>query len=196
MLCKEVLLLFLFIVYYVQSQQVFATGQGVHGQLGSATSYTTVPISVDFEHISEGADVKYISAKGYSSYAIFSDNRMCGWGYNTEYEILDGTTTSRNTPTLSTQTLDTSPLNKKNIIQIASSVVNGFTLVLTSDGKIYSWGNNKYGQLGDESQATPKQHPTLVKGALWNKTAIQVAVADTCGLALTGTLIGYFYSSL
>jgi alpha-tubulin suppressor-like RCC1 family protein len=57
-------------------------------------------------------------------------------------------------------------------------------LALGSDGNVYAWGNNAYGQLGFENGGTMQSTPTLVE-ALQNKNVIAVSAGRFFSLALT-----------
>ena len=63
------------------------------------------------------------------------------------------------------------------IIDISSG--NGHNLALRSDGRIYSWGNNNYGQLGIENESN---YPVLVPGL---DNIIKVLAGDGISLVLT-----------
>ena len=57
-------------------------------------------------------------------------------------------------------------------------------LALGSDGNVYAWGNNAYGQLGFENGGAMQSTPTLVE-ALQNKNVIAVSAGRFFSLALT-----------
>ena len=64
-----------------------------------------------------------------------------------------------------------------NIIDISSG--NGHNLALRSDGRVYSWGNNNYGQLGVEDEST---YPVLIPGL---DNIVKVLAGDGVSLVLT-----------
>ena len=68
----------------------------------------------------------------------------------------------------------------------STAISAGFdhVLVLGSDGNVYAWGGNEYGQLGVDNDATSIKTPTLVEG-LRNKNVVAVAAGRYFSLALT-----------
>ena len=87
-----------------------------------------------------------------NTYVILDDGSVWGAGGNVYGQIGIGTT-SQNEPTPRKMNL---PTNIK-----AKSVQTGFgtTVILTQDGRIYTVGNNNYGQLGDgttNNSSTPR----------------------------------------
>lgn len=58
------------------------------------------------------------------------------------------------------------------------------TTCAIANGKLYCWGDNSHGQVGDGT-TTNRSNPTLVKGALEGKTVTRVSVSDeaVCAIA-------------
>ncbi|MCP8614534.1 InlB B-repeat-containing protein, partial [Bifidobacterium asteroides] len=86
-----------------------------------------------------------ISIGYFHSAAIGSDGNLYTWGNNSDGQLGDGTNTNRNTP---------APIGKP------AGAPAGFTwqqigqgcrhsAALGSDGNLYTWGDNSYGELGD-----------------------------------------------
>ncbi len=61
------------------------------------------------------------------------------------------------------------------------------TTCAIQSGKLYCWGKNNYGQVGNGTTTTPVKTPTLVQGALTGKYVYAVAtgVSHTCAIAGT-----------
>lgn len=100
-----------------------------------------------------------ISAGGYHSLAICSDNTARAWGGNTYGQLGDGTGINRSVP---------GPVSfLTGIIALAGGYEH--SLALKNDGTVWTWGNNYYGQLGDgtidttgcECKTTPVQVNSL-----------------------------------
>ena len=77
-----------------------------------------------------------------STFALTSDNKVYGWGSNHLGQL--GLKIVNQTKLYKPVLIE--DLNDINIKQISCG--SGHTLVLTSDGMVYGWGRNTYGQIG------------------------------------------------
>jgi alpha-tubulin suppressor-like RCC1 family protein len=123
-----------------------------------------------------------------SFHTIIMDDsfNLWGCGYNIDGELGTGDNTSKNTLTLMTG------ISGKTPIQAACGYDH--TIVLMSDGSIYSCGYNDYGQLGT-GNTTNTNTLTLMTG-ISGKTPIQVAcgIYHTTVLMSDGTIYGCGYN--
>ena len=71
---------------------------------------------------------------------LTNDNTLYGWGSNNWYQLGRVTTSEENNKPI---VID---IENKMIIQISCGSVH--TLILTSDGMVYGWGRNRFGQIG------------------------------------------------
>jgi len=143
-----------------ETGKVFAWGWNGHGQIGlggyvdyEASWRYSSPVQVI---IPGGRAIKSISAGGYQSFAIASDNTIWGWGINESYSVLGtGGYSSVYTPTLIRVPSGFIPIKL---------VTDGgrYTLVLGQSGNVIGWGRNgnfgAYG-LGVSGEI---QSPTLI----------------------------------
>jgi alpha-tubulin suppressor-like RCC1 family protein len=85
------------------------------------------------------------------------------WGRNISGRLGDNTTTSRSTPV-------TTFAGGTDWKQVSSGYVN--TAAIKTDGTLWTWGNNSYGQLGDNT-TTQRITPvtTFVGGTNWKQVA-------------------------
>ncbi len=120
----------------VQNGAAVAWGDNPYGQLGDGTTFArTTPVQVT--GLSTG--VTAVCGGGYHSLAI-KDGVVWAWGFNNAGQLGDGTTIDRSTPIL------VSGL-PSNIIDIGAGIT--FSLALTSDNRLFAWGNNLSGQYGN-----------------------------------------------
>ena len=123
---------------------VWAWGYNNNGQLGNNTQtnrYT--PVQVLGEK-GEGylKDIIYISAGEYYSIAVNKKGEVYSWGNNNNGQLGDGTVVTRHTPVKA-------KANLTGVIQVASKY--NHTVALKSDGTVWGWGYNAYGQLSDNT---------------------------------------------
>jgi alpha-tubulin suppressor-like RCC1 family protein len=131
----------------------YSWGSNALGQLGDNTSTNrSSPVSV----VGEFNDWSQVSTGNQHSLGIRTNSTAWAWGNNSSGQLGDGTTTTRSSPV---------------------SVVGGFTdwfqvsagcthsLAITTNGTAWAWGQNSYGQLGDNS-TTNKSSPVSVVNIL------------------------------
>jgi alpha-tubulin suppressor-like RCC1 family protein len=161
---------------------VWAWGVNVSGHLGDGTvTNRTSPAQVI------GLNGVTSIASGIShTLAIRNDNTIWGWGSNTYGQLGDGTTTQQKVPK------QLSGLSAASSIT-ASKDASSYTSILKSDGTVWSWGYNTYGQLGDGttvSRLTPAQVSNLS-----GVTAIASGIYHTIVQKNDGTVWSWGYGS-
>ena len=100
--------------------------------------------------------VTAITAGSYHSLALRSDGMVWAWGWNSSGQLGDSTTTDHSTPAQVVGPGGTGFLT--GVTAIAAGFGHG--LVLRSDGTVWAWGDNTYGELGD---GTGTAHSTPVQ---------------------------------
>jgi alpha-tubulin suppressor-like RCC1 family protein len=126
--------------------ELYAWGRGDEGQLAdNSTAYHSqlTPKFIDLSSVLlPGSLVK--CATGIDSVLCLSnDSIIVGWGKNGNGQISDGTTTQRATPVVSNLTLVGSNVSIIDIDMGAAS-----SLIITSDGQVFTCGSSYLGVLG------------------------------------------------
>jgi len=170
--------------------QLYAFGDNKYGQLGSATNTATTnpnptPTLVALPgqsgtvtQIAAGQDHSLVATSSGQLYA-FGDNKYGQLGN----PINTGATSSNPTPTLVIL-----PGQSGTVTQIAAG--QDHSLVATSGGQLYAFGDNRYGQLGSATNTgtpNPNSTPTLVALPGQNGPVTQIAAGRLHSLAVTSS---------
>jgi len=136
----------------MEDGDVYSWGDNGYGQLGQGdvTNRTTPTKMTAFDQ-----NVRMISGGGRTMGALTIDHKIFMWGENNEGQIGNGTITDVSTPTETSIGGDCAKLKLSG--QSASCHVHA----IRADGKLYGWGGNAYGQIGDNS-TTDRNTPTLI----------------------------------
>ncbi|MES2737132.1 MAG: choice-of-anchor D domain-containing protein [Verrucomicrobiota bacterium] len=114
---------------------------------------------------------------------LWRDTNLAAWGTNAEGRLGTGASGDRTVPTA---VVRTGVLAGKTIVSVATG--SSHTLALATDGRVYAWGLNSSGQLGDGS-ATARTSPVAVdvgvSSALNGKVVVAIAAGSAHSLALT-----------
>lgn len=121
--------------------------------------------------------------------AITGGDQVVCWGNNDFGQLGNGTYDDSPTPVT---VVDESgnPLSGVLSISANGEVENyegGHTCALTDEGFVLCWGDNGYGQLGNEDADGDEPNPVLVTG-LEDGTAISVGTAHACAVRSTGSV--------
>lgn len=172
-----------------------AWGQNNFGQLGDGTTTqrnAPVPV-ITADTPLAGQTVVAIAAGTSHSMALCSNGTLVTWGSNTYGQLGDGTTTNRLLPT-AVATAGT-PMAGKAVVRIAAGMLH--SLALCSDGKVFAWGYNLNGQLGN-STGSNSNLPVAVttSGVLSGRTVVSISsnVNHTLALCSDGTLAAWGYN--
>jgi alpha-tubulin suppressor-like RCC1 family protein len=120
-------------------------GYDSNGQLGNGTSGSPTYDS-DLPVVVTGlSDVTVIAGGGIHSLAVQTDGAVQAWGGNTDGQLGDCTNTDRSTFVL----VNFGVCGAGSIAAVAAGTFHSLTL--KADGTVWAWGDNSYGELGDEN---------------------------------------------
>lgn len=160
---------------------VWAWGDNFYGQLGNGTLSNHPDSSIPVQ-VPDLTGVVSIAAGYAHSLALKSDGTIWAWGTNTYGQLGDESTTTRFTP------VQVSVLTDHDVVAIAAGYA--YSLALKSDGTVWAWGNNSYGELGCEDEDlelypfVPQiSHVVGAPGTLWFDVAgtQPCPMGETCG---------------
>jgi alpha-tubulin suppressor-like RCC1 family protein len=129
---------------------VRAWGSNGFGKLGDGTSGTDRHTPVQVKNLS---GVQAIAAGSVHSQALKTDGTVWAWGWDSEGQLGNETTTQSNIP------VPVSGLS--GVKAIAAGYYHG--LALKTDGTVWAWGRNDDGQMGDGTSGTDRHTPVQVK---------------------------------
>jgi uncharacterized repeat protein (TIGR02543 family) len=137
--------------------RVYGWGSNSVGQLGDGTLVTkNIPTLIPFADLQVGEKIKYVSAGGYHSLALTTNGRVFGWGFNSFGSLGDNTNINKNIPTL----ISFTGLQVSETIEFISAG-SFHSLAVTTNGRLYGWGRNSRGSVGDGTTDN-KFIPTLI----------------------------------
>lgn len=170
--------------------QVYAWGYNSDGQLGDGTiTSSNVPVAVDTTGVLNGKIIAQISAGASHSLASDSNGQVYAWGNNNVGELGDGTVMPSPSPVGPVAGLLASEI----VAHISAG--NMFSLAITSNGKIYSWGDNSAGELGNGTNIPFSIVPVAVdtSGVLANRMIAEVSAGKGDRFALALDTMGQMY---
>ena len=148
-------------------------GYNADGELGDGTTVSRLsPIKIGAEN-----DWVSIAAGASHSFGSKSDGTVWAWGYNSEGQLGDGTTL------LKTDPIQTSVILKDWLILSGG---DNHSVGLKLDGKLWSWGDNSFGQLGDGTIIQRKSPVQIGTGNNW--ISIDAGAWHNLALRSDGTL--------
>jgi alpha-tubulin suppressor-like RCC1 family protein len=167
--------------------QVYCWGRNDYGQLGDNTTTNRITPALVADGAMGNSGVTAVAAGAFHTCALKGGQVYC-WGWNYYGQLGDNTTTNRITPTL----VADGAMGNSGVTAV--SAAGGRHTCALKGGKVYCWGRNDYGQLGDNT-TTQRNTPTLVAdGAMGNSGVIAVAAFGgfhTLGLKDTTCLFAW-----
>ena len=136
-------------------------GSGTYGNLGTND---TLVYSSPVQTVAYGTSWKQVSCNLYQSAAVKTDGTLWIWGYNYYGNLGDNTQVDKSSPI---QTV-AGGTNWKQV-----SCGNYHTAAVKTDGTLWSWGDNYYGELGENITYTKYSSPvqTIAYGTNWKQVS-------------------------
>ena len=163
-------------------QTVWCWGGNWHGNLGDGSevnrSFATQVVTAAGNALTGIGDV---SAGSAHTCAKKIDNTVWCWGNNQWGQLGIGYTSLKSTTPVQVFDADSYPL--QGVAQLAADV---HTCAVMTDFRVWCWGNNRWGQLGNRS-TRDEPVPVLVQG-LPTSTAVSAGRGHTCALASDATV--------
>jgi alpha-tubulin suppressor-like RCC1 family protein len=153
-------------------------GYNGQGQLGDITTTSkSAPVQLQ-----TGRSWSAVSAGQYHTAALSTANTAYLWGYNVNGQIGDNTVSLRSSPVFLGIPNETLNINSSWSVVSAGQQ---HTAAVTTTGKLYTWGLNTSGQLGDGTTIN-KFSPTQIGSLSWS--IVSAGFSHTAGLTTANTL--------
>jgi alpha-tubulin suppressor-like RCC1 family protein len=163
---------------------VFAWGDNYYGELGNGVApYSSTPVQVN-----SLSGVQAVASGRWHVLAL-KDGTVWAWGYNGGGQLGNGTTTESGTPA---QVLGPGGSGYLTGV-VAISAGSSHSLAVKSDGTVWAWGSNYYGELGDGT-INDSSTPVQVYG-LSGITAVAAGYDHSLALKSDGTVWAWGYGS-
>jgi alpha-tubulin suppressor-like RCC1 family protein len=165
---------------------LYAWGYNNAGQLGDGTS--TDDHSPEMITLAPGVTPTAISAGTYDSLAIGSDGNLYAWGYNNAGQLGDSTTTDHHSPEMITLAPGVTPT--------AISAGAFHSLAIGSNGRLYAWGSNDQGELGDGTTTEHDSPEVITLASGVTPTAIAAGYYHSLVIGSDGNLYAWGYNEI
>jgi len=141
---------------FTSKSRLFTWGSNSYGQLGDTSGSLKVnPTEItQYLNYTEGEFIIGLDLGRYNTVVLTSKGDVYTFGLNNRGQLGDGTLVNKNTPTDIKSQFDLGP--EETITKVASGYSH--TLLITSEYRIFTWGDNEFGQLGNGdtiNQLTP-----------------------------------------
>ena len=138
---------------------LWAWGYNYYGELGNdSTTDSNVPVQID-----SGATYGAIASGYFYSLAVRLDGSLMAWGNNTQGKPANPVVTDH-VPTKIADGFSskTESLSASKFSVLGNTTVYYHSLALKKDGGLWAWGDNIFGQLGDNNPPTPSPAPEQI----------------------------------
>lgn len=163
-------------IVFGNNSTVKTAGYNAYGQLGDGTREDRNQ-AVAVQGLTR---ITGFSAGATHTLAFTNNSSVMAWGYNSHGQL--GNSKIKTSKDSRTDDYSATPVQVDSLAGVTSVAAGGFHSLAVAGGKVYSWGDNTYSQLGYATSETvnkaPKEVPAL-------DGVIQVAAGGYHSLALT-----------
>ena len=154
---------------------LYTTDVNYEGKINENRNYQKL-LNVDELKLS-GKNIAQISGGLMHTVAIDKEGKVYTWGFNYYGQLGDETTTKSTLPICISD--KDNELKGKRIVDISAGY--GHTVAIDKEGKVYTWGFNEYGQLGDITLRYSAEPICLTdkKNELKRMKTVKVVTEDT-----------------
>jgi alpha-tubulin suppressor-like RCC1 family protein len=155
-----------------------AWGQDSYGQIGDGGDNASVPNPVSVQ-LPGGVSLRQVSAGDYHSLGVALDGSVYAWGTGSQGQLGNGGTSPASTPVAVSLPAGVT----------AKQVAAGgyFSVALTSTGKVYAWGDDSSGELGNGTTINAPTSTPVAVSLPSGVSVTQIAAGEAFALALTST---------
>lgn len=161
-------------------------GSNLYGQLGphpADGNVVTRPRTIDTSglRLAAGETITKIDASDFRTTVLTSRGRLFAWGGNSHGQLGNATTTDSDTP------VSPNPGAMGAAAVISDFAVGGDTTYALAGGKVYAWGSNSIGQLGNGSSGSDYSVPIAVdtSGVLSGRTVTRIEAGSSFAVVMT-----------
>ncbi|MCX7927480.1 MAG: autotransporter-associated beta strand repeat-containing protein [Candidatus Omnitrophica bacterium] len=176
---------------------VYTWGYNGEGELGNGTTQDSYyPVQVLSGEQGGGTylhDIATVAVGGAHMLALTTDGYVYAWGFNEDGQLGNGSTINSATAVRVLSGEQGAGTYLHNITRISAG--DSHSLALSSDGYVFSWGYNNYGQLGDGTTFTRLTAVRVlagVQGGTYLRNVTDIAAGGAHSLAIADG--GYVYS--
>jgi len=154
---------------------LWAWGRNTYGQLGQNDGVNrSSPVQI-------GALTNWnlVSCGYYNMGAIKTDGTLWAWGRNDNGQLGLNDIANRSSPT---------QIGSGTTWSQVSATGGGFWLATKTDGTLWAWGQNNYGQLGLNNQVNRSSPVQVGSGTTWSKVSASLGTGNGSAIKTDGTL--------
>jgi len=181
------------VIALTSSGRVFAWGSNFYGQLGDGTNLKKdYPFEITASFSLTGTDeVTDVYAGSNHSAVLTADGRVFTFGYNLNGQLGDDTITDKNSPVEITSNFNLNPEDQ--IISLSFGQYHSSALSL--QGMLYFWGDNTFGQLGNNTTVNEKKPLNITDqfSLEIEEKILQVDLGDNHSAVVTSLGNTYFF---